>query len=87
MPNHAMGTKARHRRKKVLLERQHGLCAACGDQFTAENRPTFEHIIPWASGGTNALDNLALVHWLCQGLLPLLARYPATPRTLRAASR
>jgi len=86
----------RSRWMQYLLEQQGKRCALCGFRFpldgelhpSAESawRPTFDHIIPKAYGGWDALENLQLAHRICNvrkgdGTTP--RAIPALPRKLR----
>jgi len=74
-----------------------GSCRICGHRFPApmhrlsaelqvQYRPTFDHVIPRAQGGTDELDNLQLVHFACnraKGDGSCSKRAPTVPRALR----
>ena len=58
------------RKRKVisLLVRDGNLCHWCKGPFemkSPKRRPTLEHLKPFGQGGSNALENLALVHEEC----------------------
>ena len=52
----------------ILCSKQHNLCCWCGE-FMPEGSRSIEHIIPLsfgpARGGTNAIENKAAAHCLC----------------------
>ena len=43
---------------KKKVKRKHKVCFICKQPFNAENKPTLEHKIPLAKGGSNREDNL-----------------------------
>jgi hypothetical protein len=50
--------------KILLYERQNGLCGCgCGHRLPQPNEPGYhvDHVVPWAKGGQNDLDNLQLL--------------------------
>ena len=88
--------KTRARWRDLLMREQNGLCALCGhripplgDTASPGNvgfEPTFDHILPRARGGDDALGNLRLVHRCCnhiRGDANGLKRIPPVPRSLR----
>lgn len=51
-----------------LYERDQGICGICHEPVTEEDgphRPSMDHIIPLARGGTHTIDNLQLAHLSC----------------------
>ena len=72
-----LNSKARRKRRTKLLRRQRGLCADCGGWITPRER-SLDHRIPLAVGGTNDLQNLALVHKSCNAerARTFFARHP-----------
>jgi 5-methylcytosine-specific restriction endonuclease McrA len=70
----------------ILHHRQNGLCALCGFRFASDDvnealrkayGPTFDHIVPYAAGGSSDIENLRLVHYLCN--LRRASGKPLTP--------
>jgi 5-methylcytosine-specific restriction endonuclease McrA len=62
--------KILRRKRAKLFERQGGICPICQNTIKwhagiQAERPTLDHIIPKSMGGTYAMGNLRLVHWLC----------------------
>jgi 5-methylcytosine-specific restriction endonuclease McrA len=68
--------------RKVVLEKTNGHCHLCGGTMSenAEGelveerkpvgdpiKPVFDHIVPYATGGTNDLNNFLAAHGLCNG--------------------
>ena len=47
------------------LERQHGCCERCDRRFTADLRPTLDHVVPLARGGVHAPENCQLLCGPC----------------------
>lgn len=41
-----------------ILEKYNYVCAYCGEEFTCENLPTKDHIIPISKGGNNTKENI-----------------------------
>lgn len=58
-------------RLQRLIAAQENLCAGCGKpmltQFRSHHpdRPTIDHAVPTALGGSNSLGNLIAMHKLC----------------------
>lgn len=52
-------------RMAKLLKRQQGQCQECGLYFTIDQKIEIDHIVPKGKGGTDALDNLQLLHRHC----------------------
>lgn len=48
-----------------LVKKQNNLCYLCFEKFTKNNKPTVDHIMPLARGGTWHPNNLALAHRRC----------------------
>ena len=46
--------------RKARLSAQRNRCCYCGEPFTADRRPTIEHLLPVSQGGDNSIGNLAL---------------------------
>ncbi|WP_375143272.1 HNH endonuclease [Pelagibacterium sp. H642] len=72
-----MRRRRRNRIAKVLRAAQHGRCAYCQRRLTTSTRPggrpywnteTIEHLQRRAEGGTDRLENLALVCYECNSL-------------------
>lgn len=54
------------RTRKQVIARDCGICQACGLPVTMEaGDAQIDHIIPKREGGTDALDNLQLLHRSC----------------------
>jgi hypothetical protein len=83
--------------REQLLIAQKGRCALCGFRFPDAGEfdltvdkgfaVTFDHIVPVSRGGSNALQNLRLVHAACnhlRGDADTLKRLPPFPRSLKA---
>lgn len=51
--------------KQFLLARERGICQLCGKGYKENDGWHIHHIIPRADGGTNKVDNLALMHKNC----------------------
>ena len=52
--------------KAVLLRRQHGRCARCGQLFIRVDEVfEYDHILPRALGGVDRLHNRQLIHAHC----------------------
>lgn len=51
--------------KARILDRQGGRCANCGNEFCAQLRPEFDHVIALVNGGENAEGNLQALCDLC----------------------
>lgn len=68
-----MSKGARRWRKMIALhERDGGFCRLCGGEIVLSrlgkqnpDKPTLDHILPKAKGGTNDLENLQLAHAKC----------------------
>jgi len=64
-------TNARHRYRHKVYIRDKGICQICFDlvhlstQYPDPKSPSLDHIIPVSKGGTNALKNLRITHWIC----------------------
>ena len=82
--------------REILMQVQNGLCGLCGHRFPEPGAfdpsistgfgPTFDHIVPKAHGGEDTLENLRLVHRVCnsiRGDAEGLTRTPTVPRSLR----
>lgn len=71
----------------ALLKRQEGRCAACGHPITPETGWHVHHVRPRKQGGTDDLDNLALLHRVChvQHHHPASVSPPAPDKGLREA--
>jgi 5-methylcytosine-specific restriction endonuclease McrA len=82
------------------MQRQNGLCAACGYRFPQPGElnaqpqlaysPTFDHVFPRSQGGSDDVGNFRLVHSGCNrargdGNGPKPA--PTIPRALRQTLR
>jgi 5-methylcytosine-specific restriction endonuclease McrA len=50
----AVNSHDRRRRRRVVLLRDGEFCVWCG----AREDLTLDHIVPWARGGTNRIENL-----------------------------
>lgn len=50
---------------EYLLKKQSNLCSVCGEAFIRIAPPTIDHIIPSCGGGSDNLDNLQVVHMVC----------------------
>jgi 5-methylcytosine-specific restriction endonuclease McrA len=87
--------KTRAQWRDRLLREQNGLCGLCGNRFPEPGlldssvdigfAPTFDHIVPKAHGGEDALENLRLAHRACnhiRGNADGLKRMPQLPRAL-----
>jgi len=57
-----------------LYQAQHGRCALCRCKFASDDMnealrkaygPTFDHIVSYTSGGSSDIENLRLVHYIC----------------------
>jgi len=58
-----VGGAGKRRKRRALLRRDGAACAYCGRPFGTGlpfSRPTIEHVVPLARGGSNALTNLVL---------------------------
>lgn len=88
--------KTRARWRETLMRQQRGLCALCGHRIPEPSvadypeyagvQPTFDHIVPRAHGGQDALHNLRLVHSCCnhiRGDGDVMERVPTMHRSLR----
>ena len=54
------------RTRRQVIARDGGICQACGRPVTMEAGDAhIDHIIPKRDGGTDALDNLQLLHRSC----------------------
>lgn len=59
------------RKRKILYERQGGVCAKCGkplqidDNKSIDNYLTIDHILPVSRGGSNCLHNLKGLCYKC----------------------
>lgn len=66
-----IGGKNRRRVLRSLLKRDGSRCCFCGRKIDLNAEPdskehvSFEHVIPWSEGGTNAITNLKLAHRGC----------------------
>jgi 5-methylcytosine-specific restriction endonuclease McrA len=66
--------------KSFLISREYGKCQLCNKKYDKDNNWHVHHIIPKSKGGTNIVDNLALLHEKChdkihkQNLLHLLKK-------------
>lgn len=86
--------KTRARWRRFLMRKQNGLCDLCGHRLPQASdalvhagfEPTFDHIVPRARGGDDALSNLRLVHHCCNQLRADgdgLQRTPPIARSLK----
>lgn len=50
------------KQKATLVSKQSGMCAECGDIFTEDDPPDFDHHLALIDGGTNALKNWRAIH-------------------------
>jgi hypothetical protein len=55
--------------KSYLIEKEQALCQLCGKKSTPGNSFRIHHIIPRKDGGTDKVDNLALLHEKCHNKL------------------
>jgi 5-methylcytosine-specific restriction endonuclease McrA len=60
----------RRKRKNILIRRYGYICHICQGKIDPSLRSgdmslTLDHKIPRSKGGANALDNLALAHYIC----------------------
>lgn len=63
-PQKAANRKFTACQRKIIYDKNHGLCAICGKPV-AYNNFTIDHWKPLAEGGTNELDNLKVAHKAC----------------------
>jgi 5-methylcytosine-specific restriction endonuclease McrA len=57
-----------HRRAAAaLIAASDGICAICGEPFTAADPPVCDHITPLAYGGSDHPTNLQATHRSCNG--------------------
>ena len=52
-------------RVAILLKKQKGKCAHCGNYFTNGDSTEVDHIVPTSNGGKNAYNNWQLLHRHC----------------------
>ena len=45
---------------RTAYERQHGICAMCGEHFELSEMHA-DHIVPWSKGGTTTADNCQML--------------------------
>lgn len=60
--------KIKRRLIKQELWAKTKICYLCGKQLPGEDKSTIDHILPKSKGGTDSIENLALVHWKCNNL-------------------
>lgn len=66
-----MGTGARRRARRALIERDGWICWVCQGSISPNLAPvhplgaTIDHILPLSAGGDHDLANLALAHYRC----------------------
>lgn len=76
-----------------LSEAQNWRCADCGKRMDLDaqdenDRPTFEHLISLSAGGTDTLDNIAILCRACNKLEDKKTRtWPITKKLKRAFKR
>lgn len=84
--------------RELLLLKQKGRCGLCGHRFPLESQgfdpsvyvalaATFDHIVARSNGGADDLENLRLVHAVCnkmRGDGDRLKHLPSIPRALRS---
>ena len=58
-------TSSTEHRYRKLFTQQHGLCPVCRQHLENGEERHIHHIVPKRIGGTDALDNLRLVHLYC----------------------
>lgn len=58
------GRDRRHTLRVKLLEKQNGICPICGLVLHI-NDASFDHIKPKSKGGSNALVNIQVTHYVC----------------------
>jgi hypothetical protein len=63
------------RKRKILWERQGGICRYCDEPLETSEHGTLDHIKSRYAGGTNAISNLALVCVSCNALKAWFSSY------------
>lgn len=66
--------RSNHELRLIFYRRQNGCCWLCGEALDlfqpthTVGSPSWEHVIPASSGGSDRLSNLALTHHECNKL-------------------